>query len=79
MPEWKTFSTKLASYLISEGFKLEDTERTGDHSVRFVFLDSPELQKSVMDFNTCRDIGCVSRAFDIYSKLLITIKNDERY
>ena len=78
MPEWKTFSTKLAAYLISEGFKLEDTERTNDNVVRFIFSDSLQLQKSVMDFNTCRDMGCVSRAFDIYSKLLIQIKNGGR-
>jgi len=69
-----TFSTKLAAYLISEGFKMEETERTGNGVVRFWFEDTPAIHKSIMDFNTCRDMGCVSRAFDIYSNLLRTVK-----
>ncbi len=75
---YRTFSTKLAAYLISEGFKLEDTKRETPNTVSFWFDDSQQLQKCIMAFNTCRDFGCVSRAFDIYSKLLIQIKNGGR-
>jgi hypothetical protein len=77
MLKYTTSHTPLAAYLISKNFNYPEIEYKGyTNKAFYIFEASPQLQKCVTDFNTSQDTGCVSRCFDIYRKLLISIKNE---
>lgn len=77
MQKFTTSHTPLVAYLISKNFDYPEIEYRGyTHKAFYTFEASDRLQKHVNDFNTCNDEGCVSRCFEIYRKLLISIKNE---
>ena len=51
---YKTSDTPLAAWLLSQGFKLQGVARPDPNSIRtfFTFDDSPELQQSIITFQS---------------------------
>ena len=73
--EYTTSHTPLAAYLMSEGFPNKEIKFVGyTNKAVFVFEKTPQLEKSVDDFNTVRAFGNIPVVFDIYRRLLIQVK-----
>jgi len=72
--QYKTKDTPQSAWLVSEGFELLLVERVGNRSF-FVFRNSPELQESVVLWQSGRAQGNTRGYYEAYRKVVALAKN----
>lgn len=77
MQDEKIFSTSdssLAAWLYSQGFRLQDVDKTVFPNIFRFINDTTRLAKAVSDFQTGKAEGNITMFFHAYKKMIAKVK-----